>query len=142
MLHDVGKYIGFNLVGESSYNIIMANEIIGLSHAEREIIALAVKFLTVPLPQYDDLVLETSLDQKRYLEVAALTAIILYVNALDRSHLQKVQAIRAERKGQELIIHLDVNKRYDLEMGMISQETDFFHEVFGIRPVLKVRRIL
>ena len=142
MLHDVGKYISFNLIGESSYNIIMANEIIGLSHAEREIIALAVKYLTEPLPQYDDLVLETSLDEKRYLEVAALTAIIRYVNALDRGHLQKVQAIRAERKGQELVIHVEVNRRYDLEKGMISQETEFFHEVFGIRPVLKVKRIM
>ena len=125
-----------------AYQNPLDNEIIGLSHAEREIIALAVKYLTEPLPQYDDLVLETSLDEKRYLEVAALTAIIRYVNALDRGHLQKVQAIRAERKGQELVIHVEVNRRYDLEKGMISQETEFFHEVFGIRPVLKVKRIM
>ena len=30
MLHDVGKYISMNFIAESSYNIIMSNEIIGL----------------------------------------------------------------------------------------------------------------
>ena len=36
MLHGVGKYISLNYVAENSYNIIMSNEIIGLSHTERE----------------------------------------------------------------------------------------------------------
>ena len=60
MLHDVGKYISFNNVADSSYNIIMSNEIIGLSHIEREMVALIARYNTVTLPSYDELVMESS----------------------------------------------------------------------------------
>ena len=44
LLHDCGKYISMTNLGECSYSIIMATEIIGLSHMEREIVANVVKF--------------------------------------------------------------------------------------------------
>ena len=46
LLHDCGKYISMSQVGDCSFNIIMATEIIGLSHREREIIALVVRYNT------------------------------------------------------------------------------------------------
>ena len=44
ILHDCGKYISLLNVGEASYDIIMATEMIGLSHMEREIVANVVRF--------------------------------------------------------------------------------------------------
>ena len=44
ILHACGKFIGMKNSGESSYNIIMSTEIIGLSHMEREIIANVVRY--------------------------------------------------------------------------------------------------
>ena len=95
MLHDVGKYISLNNVADSSYNIIMSNEIIGLSHIEREMVALIAKYNTAVLPSYDELVMESSLSAEQYLTVSELTAIVRLANARDRSHLQKIQSIRA-----------------------------------------------
>ena len=140
MLHDVGKYISFNNVADSSYNIIMSNEIIGLSHIEREMVALIARYNTVTLPSYDELVMESSLSAEQYLTVSELTAIVRLANALDRSHLQKIQAIRATLKERELQLSLTVNRDFTLEQGLCQQKLDFFNEVFSIQPVIKLKR--
>ena len=55
----VGKYISLSDVGECSYSIIMATEIIGLSHMEREIVANVVKYNTMPFGYYDEMEFQT-----------------------------------------------------------------------------------
>lgn len=140
MLHDVGKYISVNYVSDSNYNIIMANEIIGLSHAEREMVALITKYNTVEFPTYEELSQESSISEMQYLVVAELTAILKVANGLDRAHKQKVQAIRAVMKDQKLVVNLQVNQDYTLERGTIGDKLEFFSDVFGITPELKIRR--
>lgn len=144
MLHDVGKYISFIRVGASTYNIIMSNEIIGLSHAERELIALSAKYIVEEFPTFEELVMESSIDEERYLKVAFYVAILRLVNALDISHRQKVRSIksRLDTRKRELILELDVCEDYILEQGLLVDKEDFFDEVFGVRPVLKIRKVL
>lgn len=125
MLHDVGKYISLNNVADSSYNIIMSNEIIGLSHIEREMVALIAKYNTAVLPSYDELVMESSLSAEQYLTVSELTAIVRLANALDRSHLQKIQSIRAALKERELHLSLTVDRDFTLEQGLCQDKLDF-----------------
>ena len=126
MLHDVGKYISLNNVADSSYNIIMSNEIIGLSHIEREMVALIAKYNTAVLPSYDELVMESSLSAEQYLTVSELTAIVRLANALDRSHLQKIQSIRAVLKERELHLSLTVDRDFTLEQGLCQDKLEFF----------------
>ena len=140
MLHDVGKYISLNNVADSSYNIIMSNEIIGLSHIEREMVALIAKYNTAVLPSYDELVMESSLSAEQYLTVSELTAIVRLANALDRSHLQKIQSIRAVLKERELHLSLMVGRDFTLEQGLCQDKLDFFNEVFSIQPIIKMKR--
>ncbi|MDO4489724.1 MAG: HD domain-containing protein [Lachnospiraceae bacterium] len=140
LLHDVGKYINCNGVPESNYNIIMANEIIGLSHTEREMVALITKYNTLAFPAYPEMRELSSIDKNRYLMVAELTAILRVANSLDRSHKQKVQEIRASLKEQKFTVTLRVNQDYTLERGTIEDKLEFFGEVFGFKPELKVRR--
>ena len=121
-------------------NIIMSNEIIGLSHIEREMVALIARYNTVTLPSYDELVMESSLSAEQYLTVSELTAIVRLANALDRSHLQKIQAIRATLKERELQLSLTVNRDFTLEQGLCQEKLDFFNEVFSIQPVIKLKR--
>ncbi|MDD3279488.1 MAG: exopolyphosphatase [Lachnospiraceae bacterium] len=142
MLHDVGKYISLNFVADSSYNIIMSNEIIGLSHSEREMIALVAQYNTKRLPQYEVFASRSSLNRDEYLIVAGLTAIVRLANALDRSHLQKIQTIRSVLKENELVLSLSVNKDFTLEEGLSREKQEFFHEVFNVTPVIRIRRQL
>ncbi|MDE6909160.1 MAG: exopolyphosphatase, partial [Lachnospiraceae bacterium] len=55
ILSECGRYISLANVGESSYNIISATEIIGLSHVEREIVASVVKYTTEPFGYFVEL---------------------------------------------------------------------------------------
>lgn len=139
-LHDCGKYISLNNVAECSFNIIMSTEIIGLSHREREIIANVVKYNTKHFGDYEEVNRSTALKTKDYVLVARLTAFLRLVNALDRSHMQKTEGLKATVRGQELVLTIETNKDFNLEYAMLHDKADFFEEVYNIRPVLKIKK--
>lgn len=124
LLHDCGKYVSMVNLGECSYSIIMATEIIGLSHMEREIVANVVKFNHEEFEYYE--VLRTSImDREAYLKIAKLTAILRVANGLDRSHKQKFKDVKTVLKDDVLTITVDTNEDITLEKGMFSHRADF-----------------
>ncbi len=139
-LHDCGKYISMADVAECSYRIIMATEIIGLSTEERQVIASAVRYNTTEFVYYENFDDGSGLDRERYLLVAKLTAILRLANAMDRSHYQKVQGLRAVLRERELHLIIDSNRDISLELGLLKDKVDFFEEVFGIRLVLRRKK--
>ena len=128
-------------IGESSYQIVMATEMIGLSHQEREIVANVVRFNHSKFIYYSGRNDVCGLDREAYLTVAKLTAILRLANGLDRSHKQKFRNIRATVKDSELILSVDTDLDITLERGLFSAKADFFEEVFSIRPVIHQRKI-
>ena len=139
-LHDCGKYVSLIDTAECNYQIIMATEIIGLSAMEREIIAQIVRFNTLKMESYDSLSKTSDLGLSEYLTVNKLAAILRISNAMDRSHLQKVEQIQVSVRENKMLIHLVTNRDYTLEQGLLGEKLDFFEDVFGIRPILKVKR--
>lgn len=139
-LHDCGKYISMADVAECSYRIIMATEIIGLSTEERKIIASAVRYNTTEFTYYGNYKDGPGVDRNSYLLVAKLTAILRLANAMDRSHYQKVKALRVVLKERELQMIIDSSQDISLELGLLRDKAQFFEEVFGIRLVLKRKR--
>ena len=137
ILHDCGKYISMYNLAESSYNIIMATEIIGLSEIEREIVAGVVKYNHAYLDYDIELSDNGKHSEEVYMRVAKLTAILRVANGLDKSQKQKFGDIRAALKGDELVITVRTNKDITLEKGMFVRRADFFEEIFCIRPVIK-----
>lgn len=140
ILHDCGKYISMVNLGESSYHIIMATEIIGLSHMEREIVANVVKFNHEEFLYYEELHHTSSLDKQAYLTVAKLTAILRIANGLDRSHKQKFKNVRVTLRERELILTVDTQEDITLEKGLFQDRAEFFEEVFNVQPVIKQKR--
>lgn len=140
MLHDCGKYVSLNQVAECTYDIIMATEIIGLSHQERLMIATVAKYNTVAFPSYEQLVNPAGLTAEEYLLVAKLTAILRLANALDRSHLQKIEEIHTQRKDDELQLQVTTRMDMTLELGLLKEKQEFFHEVFGMNPIVKIKK--
>lgn len=138
-LHDCGKFVSLAGAAECNYQIIMATEIIGLSHREREMIAQTVRFNTLPMESYEELGNHTSLDLQDYLIINKLTAILRLANAMDRSHLQKIEEIKPVIREEELQLCLTVNRNYELEQGLLGEKMEFFEEVFGVKPVLRVK---
>ncbi len=141
ILHDCGKYISLVNLGECSYSIIMATEIIGLSHLEREIVANVVKYNHLEFDYYEIRGSLSSLDNDAYLKIAKLTAILRLANGLDRSHKQKFGNIKISLKEDELAITVDTTEDITLEKGLFGARADFFREVYNIRPVIKRKRV-
>ena len=141
ILHDCGKYISMRNIGETSYNIIMATEIIGLSHAEREIVANVVRYNHSAFAYYDGMKNGgTKLDRNSYLVVAKLTAILRLSNSMDRSHKQKLKGVQASLRDNQLILTVNTMEDITLESGFFRASTEFFKEVYSVDPVLKQKK--
>lgn len=141
ILHDCGKYISLVNIGETSYNIIMATEIIGLSHAEREIVANVVRYNHSSFDYYAGIQNGgTMLNRESYLVVAKLTAILRLANSMDRSHKQKLKGVQANCKENQLILTVNTMEDITLEKGFFETSTEFFKEVFSVTPVLKQKK--
>lgn len=142
ILHDCGKYISMSNLGECSYNIILSTEIIGLSHAEREIVANVVKYNHQQFGYYEEISESLALDKSSYMIIAKLTAILRVANALDRSHKQKFKDIQVALKGNTLLIAVNTDEDITLEQGLIGGRADFFEEVYSVRPRLSRNALL
>lgn len=141
ILHECGKYISMADIGETSFQIVMATEIIGLSQKEREIVANVVRFnhsrFVYDGQQGDG----GNMNREAFLVVAKLTAILRLANSLDRSHKQKLKGLKAALKENQLILTVDTQADITLEKGFFVANSDFFQEVFSVEPVLKQRKI-
>lgn len=140
ILHDCGKFISMKNPSQCAYNIIMATEIIGLSHAEREIIANVVRYNSEEF-DYNQVQMES--DSPRdfgTILIAKLTAMLRLSNAMDRSHEQKLLDAKIAIKNGELVVSTDFDGDIGLEAVAFRHKADFFEEIFGIRPVLKQKR--
>ncbi len=142
ILHDCGKFVSMSNLAECSYSIIMATEIIGLSHAEREIVANVVKYNHLDFAYYEEMSRYSMIDRESYLKIAKLTAILRIANGLDRSHKQKFRNVKASLKENQLVITVDTNEDITLEKGLFGARAAFFEEVYSVRPVIRQKRTI
>lgn len=136
ILSECGKYMSLEDAAECSYVIIMATEMIGLSHAEREIVANIVKFNKVDFEYYSDIAKRTLMSQEDYIAMAKLTAIFRLADGVCRSYRTKVNDIKVSIKDSELIINADSDENLILERGFFDRKAGLFEEEFTIKPVL------
>lgn len=139
ILHDCGRYVSLVNQSECSYQIIMASEIIGMSHLEREIVATTVKHSALPMQPYESV--KDKMNQENYMVVSKLMAILKIANAMDRSHKQKFKNMKAVLKDRELVITMETEESVVLEKGLFSSYADSFEEVFSVMPKIKEKRV-
>ncbi len=140
LLGDCGRYISMEAGAECGYEIIMATEMIGVSHAEREIIANIVRFNKMPFKYYDELAAQSLIDRNSYLKIAKLSALFRIADGICRSYRTKVNDVRFSIKENELVISVYTVDDIDLEQGFFYRKASLFEEVFSIKPVLKYKR--
>lgn len=139
LLHDCGKYISLISVAECSYQIIVSTEIIGLSETERMIIANVVRYYTQELAYYHEMGSDNTISMTEYMLIAQLVAIMRIAGSLDQSYLGKAKEITVRKKDRELIITVDTDQNYLLEKGSLKENVEFFEEIYGTTPVLKLK---
>ncbi len=137
LLHDCGRYISIMNPQQAGYEIIMATEIIGLSHKEREIVAEVVKNSYSEHLYYEEIRQEAELESEDCLTVAKLAAILRLATGLDRTHKEKFKELRARLDKDTL--YLGVNGDFDVafEKNLFENRAGFFREVYRIEPVIK-----
>ena len=140
ILHDCGKYISLSNTSECTYTIIKQSEILGLTHKEREIVAIVSALNRRDLLSYSELA--DRFTEEEYWVMVQLLAILKVANAMDRSHKQKFKNVHMSVKDKKLDILIEANSSISLEKGLFKEKADFFEEVFAIRPVIREKRVL
>ena len=138
ILHNCGNFINMNAVGENSYKIVMSTEIIGLSHKERMMVAYMVRYLDSSFPKYAEI--SDVFSQQEFIKIAKLNSILLLADAMDRSHKQKFANTTVYLRGSNLFITGKTLYDITLEQGIFDNTSDFFEELYGIKPVLKQKK--
>ena len=138
ILHNCGKFVNMKDVSLISYHIVMATEILGLSHKEREEIANAVYYNGFYLPS--ELRASGRIGSADYMKVAKLTAILRLADVLDKSYKQKITNLRISLHDNTLVIYTDTLEDITLEAGMFKTNNILFEKVYGVKVVLKQRR--
>lgn len=136
ILSDCGKYMSLEDAAECSYVIIMATEMMGISHAEREIIANVIKYNKAHFEYYDEIAKESLMGVDAYLTMSKLTALFRLADGVCRSYTSKVKDVKVSFKDNELIINADCDESMILERGFFERKARLFEEEFSIRPVL------
>ena len=140
ILGDCGRYMSLEQSAECSYEIIMANEMIGLSHTEREIVANVVRFNKVHFEYYEELTKRHMLDHDTYLRIAKLTALFRVADGICRSHRPKISGVKMNLKDEELVISVDSTESIALEQGFFSRKSNLFEEMFAVKCRLKYKK--
>ena len=123
------------------YDIIMATEMIGLSHTEREIVANIVRFNKMQFMYYNELAVQSVLDKNSYTRIAKLSALFRLADGICRSYRTKVNDVRFSVKGNELVINVYTLDDINLEQGFFFRKASLFEEVFSIKPVMRYKRL-
>lgn len=141
ILHDTGKFLSFDQHYVHSYHVIMASNLMGMSEQDLEIIANVAKYHSVIVPRYSHKNFKKLSNHDKVI-VAKLVAIIRMADALDRSHNQKIKNIKIELKENQLLIKGETRDNILLEEWTFDTKSEFFQEVFGVKPVLKIKRMI
>lgn len=126
ILHNSGKFINMNDVSVHSHHIIIRNEIIGISHHEREIIADII-----------DSNYNLGANTPDAIRIAKLSAIFKLADVLDKSHLQKIKNIQVSYKDGIIMLLFKCDKDITLEKIFFDIQAEYFSVVYGIVPGIK-----
>ena len=140
ILCDCGRYISLVNAGESSYNIILSTEIIGLSHLEREIVANVARYSYMPFVYYEQQAEATDIDRDSYLVIARLSAILKAASGIIRLETDKFTDAVVRADDEELVITVAPTVDVTLESGLFRARAAFFEEIYGLKPVIRRRR--
>ena len=142
VLNDCGKFVSLEGAAEAGYSIIMASEILGLSHVERQIIACIVRYNKVPFDYYNEMAKEMLIDRENYLTIVKLLALFRLADGICRSYRAKVKAVNAVLRDGKLDIVVDADENISLEKRFFKRKSDFFTEVFSVEVQLKYNKRL
>lgn len=139
--HDVGKYINITSHYNHSFDIIKSSEFVGLDMHETELIANVVKYHSSVVPNMLDYNFNRLSSKDRML-VSKLTAILRISESLDKGHIRKFEDIDLKIKDNTLTIGISTLRNTQIEEWSFATKRRYFEEVFGMKAVIKKKKVI
>lgn len=140
-LLDVGQYGGEDGQAQAGEDIILREDIIGLSYEDRKIIGRVCR--NTKLDNYDRTVKTHGFTMDQFLSIAQLTAILKIASALDQSRRQKVSKLQCAFSEEDLTLTIKITTSHNtqLESYYFERDSVWMKRIFEVTPILKVKRV-
>ncbi len=132
VLHDVGYHIAYERHHRHSYHLITYSELPGFTSHELRLIAAIARYHRGALPKTRH---EAMADLKRTdrQRVERLAAFLRLADGLDRSRGQRVRGLRSQLRRSRLVLTLEGDGPFDVEIHGAQRKSDLFERAFGVR---------
>jgi len=131
LLHDVGDFVRYEGHHKHSYYLIANSDIMGMTPAERALVANVARYHRKSPPQLDHDNFR-ALSREDRGKVKALAAILRIADALDREHRGKVTDVAARAEGESLVLEVGGSADRELEEWTVRAKAGLFKEAFGL----------
>jgi exopolyphosphatase / guanosine-5'-triphosphate,3'-diphosphate pyrophosphatase len=135
VLHDIGHSVSYPKHHRHSEYLIRNGDIPGLSDHERDIVARIARYHRRSHPDLSHPGME-NLAPGEARVVRKLATLLRIADALDRSHAQPINKLRAERRQHAVVAHVTTTGPADLELWDAANEAQLFRKVFGCKLVV------
>lgn len=136
VLHDVGYHISYEQHHKHSYHLISHAMLPGFGASERRIIAAVARYHSGSLPKAKHEAME-GLDADDRRTVSRLGALLRVADGLDRSHGNRVSAVRAGIHKGRLTLMIEGRPPLDIELRAGERKSDLLARESGL-PVVFV----
>lgn len=135
-LHEVGRFVSSQAHHKHSYYLISNSEIFGLNRQEILQVAHVARYHRRSIPKASHLEF-MSLPRESRVMVSKMAALLRVADAMARGQIKRVDDVRFERKGDELILYLPGTQDLLLEERTMAAKGDLFEEIYGIKVRLE-----
>jgi exopolyphosphatase / guanosine-5'-triphosphate,3'-diphosphate pyrophosphatase len=131
LLHDVGDFVRYEGHHKHSHYIIAHSDIMGLTPAERELVANVARYhrKSPPSLEHENF---RALSREARAKVKMMAAILRLGDALDREHRGVVTNVRARVEGSTLFLDVDGKEARALEEWTVRAKSGMLRELLGL----------
>jgi exopolyphosphatase/guanosine-5'-triphosphate,3'-diphosphate pyrophosphatase len=135
ILHDIGAFIGHKRHHKHSLYLISHSELPGLTESEMWMVANVARYhrKNIPRKHHLDFMRLSPEDRERTIHLAGLLRV---ADALDRSHLQKIQDVQVQIDRKTLTLRLQGDGDLLLERWAVARKMSLLSKVFGRQVVV------
>jgi exopolyphosphatase/guanosine-5'-triphosphate,3'-diphosphate pyrophosphatase len=131
LLHDIGDFVRYEGHHKHSYYLIANSDLMGLTPAERAIVANVARYHRKTAPQVDhDNFRQLGRDDRG--KVKAMAALLRIADALDREHRGKVTDVSGRVEAETLVLEVVGSPDRELEEWTVRAKAGLLKEAFGL----------
>src|SRR3990172_1438408 len=141
LLHDIGYHVSYDGHHKHGWYLIENSELYGFTPDEIEILACLARYHRRRAPRKQDLWMR-GLSKSGRRTIGVLTAILRVADALDHSHFEIVESLRANLSKKAVTLRIAARSDPAMELWTARQKADLLAKVFGreVRIVEEARK--